>query len=232
MQRLVHDIIAWQGIELVIRSDSVDQGSVDWMAGSLFWKYFEETPISADDAVLDLGAHIGSFGVLAASRRNCNVFAIEPDLESFTLCRINALLNSVEGKVVSLRAAVGGETGKLLLFEATENWGHTILQGGGPYNILTGRNAEVDCYSLRDILVHIGCDRCAFVKLNIEGAEFDLIEKSSTETLQKIGTIVGEVHYDLVSRSTNGILSRLREAGFRVELVPMNENRAVLLARR
>jgi FkbM family methyltransferase len=228
----MHQVICWQGIEIVIRLGSVDQSNLDWMQGSPFWRAFDAASVSEGDAVLDLGAHIGSFAVLAAMRKRCRVFAFEPDPDSLSLCKINALLNAVDDRVRCLGAAVGGESGRLMLHETTENWGHTILAGGGPYNIVTGRKAEVECCSLADALRRTGCEHCAFLKFNIEGAEFDMIEKSDSETLRRIQLMVGEVHYDLVSRGSEGMLSRLHDAGFQVHLAPSTEMRAILLATR
>ena len=225
----MHNIIAWQGLELVIRPNTVDQANLDWMGNSLFWRTFEATDMDPDGVVLDLGAHIGSFAVLAASRKPCRVFAFEPDLESLTLCKINVLLNSVDSKVECLRAAVAGRSGRVVLYEAEENWGHTTLQQGGPYNTLTGRKVAVDCYSLADALAHVGCRSCAFLKFNIEGAEFEMIEKSRADTLRRIRFMVGEIHYDLL-RGTDCMLSRLHDSGFKVELVPTSDRRAILLA--
>jgi tRNA/tmRNA/rRNA uracil-C5-methylase (TrmA/RlmC/RlmD family) len=93
-----HTIIQWKGIELIIRAETVDRESVDWMGKSLFWKLFEESAIGSRDVVLDLGAHIGSFGILAAHSRRCRVVAFEPDRESMRLCRANALLNGLEDR--------------------------------------------------------------------------------------------------------------------------------------
>jgi FkbM family methyltransferase len=228
----MHEIYPWNGLELVIRSNSVDQANLEWMEDSLFWKVFQAARISADDVILDLGAHIGSFAVLAAQQKHCRVFAFEPDLESLTLCKINILLNSQESHVTCHQFAIGGETGRLMFYETTENWGHTILQHGGPHNILTGRRTKVACLSLFDALAHIKCDRCAFLKFNIEGAEFDMIENADVNTLCRIGSMVGEIHFDLVSRSPNHMLARLKDSGFTAELIPCGEHRAILMATR
>ena len=107
-----YEIMNWKGIEIVTRKKSVDQEQVSWMGESLFWNMLEEGPIRKSDIVLDLGAHIGSFAVLAAVIKKCKVFAFEPDYESFSLCKINTILNSVEGRVESLCAAVAGKNWK------------------------------------------------------------------------------------------------------------------------
>src|SRR6478609_4491360 len=104
--RTLHEIFLWQGLELLIRSDSVDRAELEWMAGSSLWQAFEAAEVSPDDVVLDLGAHIGSFALLAASRRQCMVVGFEPDQESLRLCRINISLNALENRIVCHRFAI------------------------------------------------------------------------------------------------------------------------------
>jgi FkbM family methyltransferase len=225
----IHTVIQWKGIELIIRAETVDRENVDWMGESLFWKLFEERSIGSGDVVLDLGAHIGSFGILASHSRGCRVVAFEPDRESMRLCRANALLNGLEGRFEFVEAVVGGSDCTVQLYEALENWGHTIFSSGGPHNLLTGKSVDVPCYSLKKALEVGKCDFCAFVKVNIEGAEFDMIEMADEETLSRVGALAAEVHYDLVKRSPEHMISKLKRANFSVHLEPAGE-RAILLA--
>ena len=224
-----HTIIQWKGIELIIRAETVDRENVDWMGESLFWKLFEERPIGSRDVVLDLGAHIGSFGILASHTRGCRVVAFEPDQESMHLCRANALLNGLEDRFEFVEGAVGGSDCTVQLYKALENWGHTIFSSGGPYNLLTGESVDVPCYSLKKALDVGTCDFCAFVKVNVEGAEFDMIEMADEETLDRVSALAGELHYDLVRRSPERVISKLKRANFSVHLEPAAE-RAILLA--
>jgi FkbM family methyltransferase len=224
-----HTVIQWKGIELIIRGETADRENVDWMGESLFWKLFEETAIGSRDVVLDLGAHIGSFGILASHTRGCRVVAFEPDRESMRLCRANALLNGLEDRFEFVEAAVGGSDCTVQLYEALENWGHTIFSSGGPHNLLTGKSVDVPCYSLKKALDVGNCDFCGFVKINVEGAEFGMIEMADEQTLSRIGALAGEVHYDLVRRSPEHMILNLKRANFSVRLEPAGE-RAILLA--
>jgi FkbM family methyltransferase len=232
LQDDMHEILQWKGLELVVRSDSVDRENIEWMGDSLFLQTFQAAPVTAEDFVMDLGAHVGSFAVLAAKLKPGRVCAFEPDPESFSLCRINSIINSLESRVSCHPVAVGGTSGKVILYEATENWGHTTYQRGGPHNVLTGHSMEVACLSLADAIARAGTGRCAFMKFNIEGAEADMLENADSNTLRRIAVMVGEIHYDLISRSPETMLNHLADSGFRIELTPLGEQRALLLAKR
>ena len=71
-----------------------------------------------------------------------------------------------------------------------------------------------------------------FVKFNTEGAEFEMFENASIMALGRIGSLVGEVHYDLGLGDFDPCVSRLQDAGFIVTLVPQGETRSILIGRR
>ena len=226
----MHEIMQWEGAELVLRKNTVDRANVEWMGTSVFARSFRNIDVPDHAPVLDLGAHIGSFAVMAASISPCRVLAFEPDPASARLCRVNAMLNNMEARITCHEVAVAGSTGKTTFFESTENWGHTIIFSGGPYNVLTGRTSEVDVLSLADALVHCGAERCAFMKFNIEGAEFDMFESAGVDVLRRIDMMVGEIHFDIGAHKADGIVNRLAEAGFRTKLIPEGAHRAILVA--
>ena len=222
-----HAVIQWKGVELIIRTGTVDRATVDWISESFFWKLFEQSATSSHDVILDLGAHIGSFGILASHARGCRVVAFEPDRDSMRLCRANALLNGLEDRFQFVEAAVGGRDRTVELYTAFENWGHRIIPSG---RRLTGQSVDVPCYSLKKAVEALSSDFCTFVKVNIEGAEFEMIEQADDETLSRIGALAGEVHYDMVKRSSDNMISKLKSTNFNVRLEPAGEERAILLA--
>src|SRR4051812_7556787 len=62
--------------------------------------------------VLDLGAHIGSFAILAARLRpDVTIHAYEPSSENLRLLRDNLVLNGVQDRVVTCRTAVSDADG-------------------------------------------------------------------------------------------------------------------------
>jgi FkbM family methyltransferase len=156
----MHKVIQWNGVELIIRTKTVDLESLHWLGRSWFWKLFERSATTSRDIVLDLGAHIGSFGILASHTRGCRVVAFEPDRESMRLCRANALLNGFEDRFEFVEAAVGGSDCTVQIYRAFKNWGHTIFSSAEG---LTGQSVDVPCYSLKRAVDAVSSDFCAFV---------------------------------------------------------------------
>jgi FkbM family methyltransferase len=227
------DVFISSGIHFVIRTASVDKESVEWMSSSLFIEQMRQTPIlNPGGTILDLGSHIGSFALVAAREKHCRVIGFEPDADSLRIARANAVLNGLDHLVEFRPFAIGSRDGEIPLYAAKENWGHTIIEGGGPSNELTGKKTIVRTLSLDSVLSQAVVGRCAFLKFNIEGAEFGMIEGASQETLSRIDVLAGELHYDLGDANADASFKKLASCGFTVKLFPDGERRALLLANR
>jgi FkbM family methyltransferase len=227
-----HEIVEAGGVEFIVRTASVDRESVEWTATSLFMATLRAVDVAASDTILDLGCHIGSFAIMAAAEKRCRVVGFEPDPSSAKLGRLNAMLNGVEARVEVLPFAIGGVRRSVPLYEATENWGHTVYREGGPFNVVTGSSRAVDMITLSDALAYVDSRTCQLLKFNIEGAEHAMFAEASPESLRRVRNLVGEVHYDLGPRDRGGWVAKLSECGFDVRLVPENEQRAILIASR
>jgi hypothetical protein len=74
---------------------------------------------------------------------------------------------------------------------------------------------------------------CAFMKLNIEGAEFEFIESAVVADLRRIRTIVAELHFDRAKVDYNeGFIEKIKSADFDIKLEYMREGRAFMFASR
>ena len=228
----MYEILTSSASAFVIRTPSTDRDTVEGVERALFLKAMRDAHISAGDTILDLGSHIGSFAIVAAKERQCRVIGFEGDVSSLRIAKANTLLNDVADLVEFHQVAVGGGKGVVPFYEATENWGHTIIERGGPYNILTGRVAEVPLITLGCALSYVPGGRCAFMKFNIEGAEHEMLETAPPDVLVRIDAMAGEIHYDLGRGDVRSYVKKLQDCGFVVELVPQYEVRAILLARR
>jgi FkbM family methyltransferase len=220
------------GLHFIIRSDSVDRSNLRWMSGSMFMQALREAPLTRSDCILDLGAHIGTFALPAVAEKGCRAYCYEPDAESLRVCRANAVLNDLDRLVEFHQCAVAGSDGTAVFHESDENWGHTLVESGGPYNKLTGVTRDVTVVSLDTVLRDVPASARVFVKFNIEGAEYAMFANASMPALARIDVLVGEVHYDLGQGDFAPCVARLQEAGFTVDLIPEGDVRAIMVARR
>jgi len=164
--------------------------------------------------VLDIGAGLGDFAVRVA--RDCpgaTVYAFEPLPESFALLQKNMQLNRVTN-VRAFPEAVAGHSGTLDLYTVTGLSGQHRTAGDGAKSIAAP--IRVPAVTLAAALEKIPSARCDFLKIDCEGAEYEILFAADEATLSRIGHIAMEYH-DAVTRHSHEELARFLEArGFEV----------------
>lgn len=139
--------------------------------------------------VLDLGGNIGAFTVWLAAINPATpmkVFAFEPHPGNAELMRRNCTLNRIEGVEV-LEKAVAGEAG------------HVRLDISGGFDAFRIDSAaadaiEVEAITLRDFLDGRGIGRVDLLKMDIEGAEYGIVESDVQTLAERVGMMILEFH--------------------------------------
>jgi FkbM family methyltransferase len=164
----------------------------------------------ADSAiVVDLGANIGVFGTYCHSligRMNqtghpLRVYSYEPQPDNLALLEANVARNKLEGVVVPVAAAVGGVARSDTI---------TNQQGGSALSAYAGTEYEAaPCrvVTLADVWEEHGLSHVDVLKVDVEGAETEIICETSTELLGQCRYIV--VEYDNASGGFGAICEQL-----------------------
>lgn len=143
-------------------------------------RYEEETTrlfkevINAGACVVDVGAHVGYYTLLAAKRAGPagKVFAFEPDPANYSLLEKNISLNDYHN-VVAMNEAVSNHEGISTLFRTSlDNGRHSTYNHGLPGN----ENIETKSTTMDAFLGQQGWPRVDLVKIDVEGAERDVLE--------------------------------------------------------
>jgi FkbM family methyltransferase len=177
-------------------------------------KVYDDTrfPIGPEDVVVDLGAHIGAFAVRAAKlAHHGHVYAYEASSKNYALLTENRQLNGLENFHIENRA-VSDRRVMMPFYIPSENG---VL---GSLLQKTSRYMEmVQATTLHDIVAEHGIARIDFLKVDVEGAEYDILFNCPDETLAKIRRVVMEYHeFDGEKRTHLDLMKLLRSHGFNV----------------
>jgi FkbM family methyltransferase len=137
--------------------------------------------------VLDVGAHIGTFTLLAKSLwPAAKILAYEPDPENFALLRRNV---PDEQNVSMQRAALLDSAGKVSYFKSRTNSGGGAVECGAK-----GFPAQpVDCADAAEVVRSI--DQVDVLKLDCEGAETRILRRlRDAGLMSRVGYVCGEYH--------------------------------------
>ena len=195
-------------LKIGIRANNLKTKAVDlYMTVScILWKQYDQEDQTPTGMVIDIGAHIGSFSVYAG-RFAERVISFEPDPANYKRLLRNIELNGCTN-VVPVNKGVAGSSGSKILFENKSNSaGHSMLHKSD------GLGKTVPCLDLKDIFESENISVCNLMKLDCEGAEFDILMNTPQNIIEKIKLISMEYHrgYDL-----SKLLNFLTKSGFEI----------------
>lgn len=154
--------------------------------------------IKKGDMVMDIGTHVGIFSLFAAKTAE-KVYSFEPMPENFTMLSENIRLNGAKN-VVAVSQAVASSAGEKELFiDATNQGGHSLYTHLGTKDSLV----TVTTLSLEDVFLRYGIEKVNFLKIDCEGAEYDILFHCPKEVLAKIEKISMEYH--VIDESRNAV---------------------------
>jgi len=164
--------------EILLRNDYLASGQV----------------LNEGDTVIDVGANIGCFSVLAARvvGPKGRVIALEPEESTYRQLVRNIELNQLRN-VIALKLAVGAECGSIKLHSASNRLFssfYTSVNG----QAVAGVEQEVEVVTLAELMAAQGVLGCDYLKLDCEGAEHDIVRTLTAETAQRIRQVTVELH--------------------------------------
>jgi FkbM family methyltransferase len=163
--------------------------------------------------VVDIGAAIGEFSLyVAAADPGARVIAYEPFPESVELFKENLAMNGIRNVTV-IPKAVWKTAASLELDISLQE---PLQITSGVKNAPAGNSIRVEAVSLADVLRSNKLTSVDLVKLDCEGAEFDILLGSRPETVKAFKRIVMEYHDGAKGRHHSQLESHLQSLGYRV----------------
>lgn len=155
--------IEHKGHRYNVRPDTLDE----WVVGEVWTprEYASAMNLGPDDVVLDAGANIGAFSVLAASC-GARVVGFEPDPENFAIAESNVTLNGYDDRVQLHNVGLWTHDDEMRLYINPRNRGMATLRR------VRGRSSVVvPLRSFADVLRKVDPTK---IKMDVEGAEYPI----------------------------------------------------------
>jgi FkbM family methyltransferase len=137
--------------------------------------------------IIDAGGHIGtSTVVFAAHYPEARVVTLEPDTSNFTLLQQNT---AHYPNVLPMQSALWSRDESLQIQNpAAASYSYQVGVN------TTNPTTKVPGLSLQTLLDQIAAPSCDLLKLDIEGAEFEVMRDTPPEIWQRIKVVVIELH--------------------------------------
>jgi FkbM family methyltransferase len=179
--------------------------------------------INENDTVVDIGAHIGLFSVFAATQaRTGMVYAFEPLPGNIALLKENLKLNAISN-AIPIQMAVGSRSEQRTFYVSSSNTGASSFI---PYE---DRIEEIlaRTISLTDLVRLFDLRTIDFLKMDCEGAEYEILFNAPHDVTGKIKRIAMEIHNVDSERNVRTFKAFLEREGFIVTLKMPNLNDTV-----
>jgi len=181
--------------------------------------------IRNNSLIVDIGANIGIFSLLVAHKfKNVKVYAFEPDPKAFSRLSKNILINQQQNSVRAFNLAIGAKK-EFRDFYVNK----TTTVGNSFYieNIASNQSGliKVEVITLKDVFKMNNIAKCDFLKIDCEGAEYEIILSADSDVFSKIETIVLEYHL----KGTGVLIETLQKNNFICTFVDREDQRSGIL---
>ncbi len=183
--------------------------------------------ITDGDIIIDAGAHIGIFALFAQQiAKNAQIYAFEPAPPLFDILEVNTKLYAPNVKIFNYGLSDREKTETLTFFDKNPgfsscysdqvldyDWRVIIEQQLEKFkdkkipkedmDILLERSSQTEtfeilCKPLSDVLRENNIERVDLLKMNVQGAELDILKGIENDDWKKIRQIAFEVHTKII----------------------------------
>ena len=142
----------------------------------------KDTRFNRGGVVIDIGANIGTFSVLAA-HFGATVYAIEPEPHNLEALKRNIELNNMQEKIYPCPYAISDYKGTAVIHDSG---GGASIKDDGAFG------AEVEVMPFDNFFLLYNINEVDVLKIDVEGSETEIILSTSKENLQKCKDITME----------------------------------------
>jgi FkbM family methyltransferase len=177
-----------------------------------YTRHLKNVPDNA--VIIDIGTHIGAFSLFAAAKYpQSRIFSFEPSNDNFALLKKNIVDNNLTKRIKAFKSAVTdgkSKTVTLNLHPSNSGMHSTVFD----YDLgKKGKKNKVPATSLEKIFTQNKITSCDILKLDCEGAEYNILFSTPKDILKKIKNIVME--YD-DKGEINKLKKLLENTGFKI----------------
>ena len=174
--------------------------------------------LSSHSTVIDVGCSFeADFSIAMIEHHGAKAFAVDPTLKHRPA--LIKLCEKYKGRFEHLPFCISALDGVLVFYESKTNESGSIMPDHR--NMLQDETIsyEVTSMTLRSLLKHIGLDSVDILKLDIEGAEYDLLGKIKKVDILPFKQIFVEFHHHALPHhsesDTRRLVDKICDFGFK-----------------
>jgi FkbM family methyltransferase len=152
---------------------------------------FWTNTLSDDEIILDIGANVGYYSLLASIKSNSMIYSFEPNPIIFYRLEENIRLNNSKN-IIALNKGVSNCSEKMRFYISDEeNSGMSSLVEPENYS---GRSITVDVLSIDDFIIKYNINKISKIKIDVEGNEYNVLKGMENTLLKNKPQIFIEIY--------------------------------------
>jgi hypothetical protein len=165
--------------------------------------------ISEGDVVLDIGGNSGFFALYSLQEGASKIYSVEPVDTSFDKI---VKLSEIFSEIVPINKAISETDGNVTMFVDEGSSATNCLTHYAEMFDKTGEYKIVQSININNLISEIP-EKINLMKVDCEGAEFELFKSISDDNLKLIDKMIIETHGSVIDEF---VQSRLRESNFEI----------------
>ncbi|EKD94214.1 MAG: SAM-dependent methyltransferase [uncultured bacterium] len=195
---------------ITLRANTPDRGIFNEI---FYYKFYnpKNFEIYNNDTIVDVGAHIGLFGLYATScAKNVKVYCFEPSIINYQLLNKNIMNNNLQ-LIKTFNLAVNNSNKKEKLYLDNSNDSHGFYSKS-----IDNQFTTVNCISLEKIIENNKIKKINLLKMDCEGCEYNILYNLPNKIFEIIEKIVFEVHIKKSNHDPDNLIKFLSKKGYKV----------------
>jgi len=173
---------------------------------------YDKLDIQNRDVVFDIGANIGLWTAYILNKGAKKVYAFEPN--KLAISQLNHNFKDNKNVVIVPKGVYHEHTKIPFYVDASNSLISSMIND--EHKVLA---YEVETVTIDEVLSEYNIDKINLLKMDIEGAEFDIFDNISTETMNKIDSLLIEYHdfyFPMVMHKVDHLITELEKFGYDV----------------
>ena len=176
-------------------------------------------PLGIKPVILDIGANIGAFTVLASHCfKDATIYSYEPAATNFEILKKNIALNDILNRLKPFQMAISTNSGEETMTYSDLEYAHSLIADQVETERVV-KSEKVTCTTIADIMKDNSLDIIDLIKMDIEGLEYEVLFGVPDEVYKKIRYIALEIH-DHKEYTAAKLIEFLEQKGFAVKRAP------------
>jgi len=137
--------------------------------------------------IIDCGANVGLASLFFGQKfSDATIIAVEPEKNNFGMLQKNTSCNS---RIIPINKGIWKNTNELdVIDQNLGEWGFVAKESN------TNSKNKIQAVTIHDLIKEYSIDEIDILKIDIEGAEYELFEENTEKWLPKVNLLIIELH--------------------------------------